>query len=302
MSEKRERRTKSSKSSRPLKKKRPASSDLLLECEKCKHPMRVKLKVVSSEITNVITNVISNDVTGVTGNIMEEKKDSADMKNKPPVFPLQVKVEHQGFWVTVNNKHVATTDPLCSRNSVMLQPTCLLSLWKLAFRHSLISKGFLTVDDLDAANLVPHIRVRKDPSDGFSHYEDVKRTYLLSREHFSSRKDFLTIELDIKKNLHFTLVYSKGIGGKMNLLSAFEETITPFSIMTQIWWIDTRVFPTLEKKLLLIGNLPRTSILQILFLQPISKFHRRKNLLFVPKFLLLEQSCSNIQCINTFVC
>lgn len=187
--------------------------------------MRIKLKVVSSEITNVITNVISNDVTGVAGNIMEEKKDSADMTNKPPVFPLQVKVEHQGFWVTVDNKHVATTDPLCSRNSVMLQPTCLLSLWKLAFRHSLISKGFLTVDDLDAANLVPHIRVRKDPSDGFSHYEDVKRTYLLSREHFSSRKDFLTIELDIKKNLHFTLVYSKGIGGKMNLLSAFEETM-----------------------------------------------------------------------------
>lgn len=177
MSEKRERRL---KSSRPHKKRR-ATSDLLIECEKCKHPMRVKLKVVSSEISSKISSEIKSDtishttsnVSDIAGNVMEE--DRPDMKNKLPVFPLQVKVEHQGFWVTVDNKHVATTDPSCGRNSVMLQPNCLLSLWKLAFRHYLISKGFLTVDDLDAANLIPHIRVRKDHLDGFSHYEDVKR-------------------------------------------------------------------------------------------------------------------------------
>src|SRR5205823_1632906 len=67
---------------------------------------------------------------------------------------------------------------------------------KLAFRHLLISENLITAKTIDAANLVPHIRVRKDKSDAFSKYTSIQnRTFLIDESSLSAKQDFLTIEL-----------------------------------------------------------------------------------------------------------
>jgi len=40
-----------------------------------------------------------------------------------------------------------------------------------------------------------------------------------------SEKDFLLMELDEKKDLHMTMIYSKGIGKRVDLLEVFRQAI-----------------------------------------------------------------------------
>lgn len=142
-------------------------------------------------------------------------------------LPLLVEIKHRGFWITDNDgKHVSTEDEKCERNSIMLTPDCLLYVYKLAFRHLLLSMRVITPKDIDAANLVPHIKVRKDNRDTFSNYKVMQgKKFKITQETLSVRKDFLTIELDEQKDLHCTMIYSKKVGEKINLLEAFRVMI-----------------------------------------------------------------------------
>ncbi len=69
-------------------------------------------------------------------------------------LPVCLQVEYDGFWTTN-----------CNRNSVILKPNSLLYVYKLAFRHLLLSMNVITPHDIDSQNLVPHIVVRKSNTD-----------------------------------------------------------------------------------------------------------------------------------------
>lgn len=149
------------------------------------------------------------------------------------VFPLVVKIKHNGFWITNDKgKHATTLDESCSRNSIMLDPSCNLYVWKLALRHALLTKGILKISQIDAANLVPHIKVRNDPKDGFSKYSRMAdKMFMIQAGDISVRNDFVTIELDIDLDLHFTLVYSKGI--KKRTPDLLQEFVNVVALLNQ---------------------------------------------------------------------
>jgi len=142
-------------------------------------------------------------------------------------LPLLVEIHHNGFWVTDSNgMHIADRNEKCDRNSIMLTPDCLLYVYKIALRHLLLSFKVIEPNDIDAANLIPHIRVRKDKNDPFSNYNKMEgRKFIVKEETISVKKDFIMIELNEKKDIHFTLIFSKGLGKKCNLLSAFKTVI-----------------------------------------------------------------------------
>lgn len=142
-------------------------------------------------------------------------------------LPLFVELQHVGFWITdEEGQHISTLDPKCDRNSVMLDPKCLLYVYKLALRHLLITMQVVTIDEIDPANLVPHVMVRKSPTDAFSKHDYVQnRKFFIGEKDISCKKDFLLIELDEKKDLHMTMIYSKGVGERVDLLVAFRQVI-----------------------------------------------------------------------------
>lgn len=140
-------------------------------------------------------------------------------------LPLYVQVKHQGYWVTnEEGEHMTSQNQSCDNNSVMLDPSCLLYVYKIALRHYLLSKGIITPDDIDAANLVPHIVVRKNKKDPFSKYHWIQnRSFLIEEKDLTAKNDFLMIELEDK--LHMTLIFSKKIGKRVNLIECFKIII-----------------------------------------------------------------------------
>lgn len=140
-----------------------------------------------------------------------------------PHMPIYVQVIHQGFWVTNSDgMHSSTTNRSVSRNSVMLSPRSLLYVYKLALRHLLLTLKVIVPEDIDPANLVPHIVVRKNPKDPFSKYDSIQnKTYTLEQSHLSAKTNFLILELDSRKDLHMTLIYSKKIHKRIDLKQAF---------------------------------------------------------------------------------
>lgn len=196
---------------KPHKRARPVITDL--ECEKCHHQMKLRVQVIKDSTKN------------------DNEKKIISEPEKPSCFPLAILLTHNGFWITENGQHQAIPDEKCrNSNSVVLDPTCLLYIWKLALRHKLISLKVIEEADIDAPNLVPHVKIRENYNSGFAAYQEInKKIFLLSKSDFSLKKDFLTIELDRKKNWHCTMIYSKGIGKQtngFNLMEAFEETVT----------------------------------------------------------------------------
>jgi hypothetical protein len=176
------------------------------ECEKCGHIQPIKK-------TNLKQAIEYPDII----------KQISDYKS----LPVYVGLKHQGFWTTnINGIHVPNLDESCNRNSVMLYSDCLLYVHKIALRHLLLSMHIIQPSEIDPANLVPHVVVRKNKDDPFSKYKSIQdENFLISEADISSKLDFIMVELDKKRDLHMTLIYSKGIGKKINLIEAFTNVI-----------------------------------------------------------------------------
>jgi hypothetical protein len=122
--------------------------------------------------------------------------------------------------------HTFCTDPQCDNNSVILDPSCLLYVYKIALRHYLLSKHLIDPDDVDNQNLVPHIRVRKDKASR-SHYDDIQnKDFRITESDISIKNDFMIVELNSKKtDPHMTLIFCKKLGTKVDLLAAFKHVL-----------------------------------------------------------------------------
>lgn len=142
-------------------------------------------------------------------------------------LPVYVQFHHKGFWTTnANGEHVPSQDEKCDRNSVMIDPTSLFYVYKLAYRHLLLSMKLIEPTDIDNANLVPHVVVRKNNTDPFSKFKTIQdEKFLITEAELSAKNDFIVVELDRKRDLHMTLIYNKGIGKKINLVEAFINII-----------------------------------------------------------------------------
>lgn len=184
---------------------------VVLKCEKCDHEMELKVMVKKSRRSR------------------SDDSETRESKMKPMIseLPVLVSVDHAGFWVTDSKgKHESTLDESCDRNSVMLLPKSLLYIYKLAFRHLLLSEGVIDENDIDSANLVPHVVVRKNKADPFSKYKTIQgEQFVIEESMLSPRSDFLTIELDEKRDLHCTMIYSKKIKKRIDLVDAFKKML-----------------------------------------------------------------------------
>lgn len=191
-------------------------------CPNCSH--NILFRITSPN--NVITTGEKRKKEKKTKNFIEIPMfDNLIMESRD--LPIQVKVCHNAFWITDRNGvHTNTLDKSCDRNSVLLSNYCLLYVYKLALRHLLLSMRVITPSDIDAANLVPHIVVRKNKLDPFSKYDSIQnRSFVIREEDLSVKSDFLLIELDEKQDLHFTLIYSKKINKRVDLIKAFKTVI-----------------------------------------------------------------------------
>ena len=142
-------------------------------------------------------------------------------------LPVVVEVRHLGFWITdEKGTHISTMDESCDRNSVMLEPTCLLYVYKLALRHLLLSRGVIVPEDIDAQNLVPHVVVRASKTDGLSKFKTIHGDkFLIEESMLSPKSDFLIVELDKRRGLHYTIIFSKKLKDRVDSAEAFKETI-----------------------------------------------------------------------------
>jgi hypothetical protein len=170
-----------------------------------------------------------------------EAKGEAEAKGVD--LPVVVTLSHVGYWITnKEGRHEATLDERCDRNSVMLAPDSMLYVYKIAMRHYLLSRGVLMAHDVDNAMLVPHVKVR-DNKDATSFADYVQNRQFriavekrestipgLTESHLSSKDKFLMIELDLKRDLHYTLVFAKNIKARLaeldtTLIECFKETL-----------------------------------------------------------------------------
>lgn len=189
-------------------------SSLLYRCEKCDHEVELKLTVVSERKAR---SRVDNDT-------IKHLNTQPDTRLSLPVC---VKLSYSGFWVTnTHGFHISVNDESCTRNSVMLNNDCLLYVYKLALRHYLLSQKIITPHDIDAQNLVPHVVVRKSPSDTQSKYKSANgEIFIIDEIALSVKNDFLLIELDVQRDLHMTLIFSKKIKNKCNLVNALRTVI-----------------------------------------------------------------------------
>ena len=140
-------------------------------------------------------------------------------------LPAVAKVAHLGWWVTVEGKHLATRNEALARNSVVLAPTSLLYVWKLALRHLCLARGWVSPARIDAQNLVPHIRVREDKSSASSYDAIEGEEFCITPELLSAKSDFLTLELDAERGLHCTMIFAKGLKKRADMIAAFDQTL-----------------------------------------------------------------------------
>lgn len=182
------------------------------ECEKCGH-------VQPKSKTNTSTNEQQQQIM----NHSDIFKEIAKSKS----LPIYVQLNHKGFWTTDSTGvHLPSSDEKCDRNSVMMCEKSLLYIYKLALRHLLLSMNVIEPSDIDPANLVPHVVVRKSNTDPFSKFKSIQgEKFLITQEDLSVKSDFIMIELDKKRDLHMTLIYCKGLGKKINLIEAFVNVI-----------------------------------------------------------------------------
>ena len=99
---------------------------------------------------------------------------------------------------------------MCDKNSIMLKNDCLFYIYKLALRHLLLSMKVITPKQIDAANLVPHIKVRENKNDSFSKYKIMQdKKYVISDKEVSVKKDFITLEVDRDNDLFVGDLYKE---------------------------------------------------------------------------------------------
>jgi len=177
----------------------------VFECEKCGH---IQSKKQDKEHAIIYPNIF---------------KETLNCKS----LPIYTQFNHKGFWTTIfNGEHIPSQDEKCDRNSVMIDNSSLLYVYKLAYRHLLLSMKIVEPSDIDPANLVPHVVVRKSNNDPFSKFKTIQgEHFFISEPDLSAKTDFIVIELDKKRDLHMTLIYCKGIGKKINLIEAFVNMI-----------------------------------------------------------------------------
>ena len=202
-------------------------------CEKCDHEMSLSL---TSEYD--IPNKKSDRIKVIKKKKIETEPQNTDLLIMIPEnmrtnirsmksFPVYFEIKHKGFWITNNlGIHDSTEDDQTDRNSVMFTNDCLLYVYKLALRHLLLSLKVISPADIDPANLVPHMLVRKNKNDPFSKYKVVQNKKIVVREEMlSAKSDFLIMEIDEKQDLHSTLIYSKKINRRVNLIESIKTVI-----------------------------------------------------------------------------
>lgn len=193
----------------------------MYKCEKCDHEVELRLTAAGERKPRsapIRIQPANNNATPTA-----KTRALSEMTS----LPVCVKLSYNGFWVTSSHdKHVSVNDETCDRNSVMLDTNCLLYVYKLALRHYLLSKRIITPYDIDAQNLVPHVVVRKSRGDTQSKYNTVNgESFIIDESMLSVKNDFLLIELDEKRDLHMTLIYSKKIKSKCDLKEALKTVI-----------------------------------------------------------------------------
>jgi hypothetical protein len=165
-----------------------------------------------------------NNVINFTKRELHKKK---DIPTKLKNFPVLVQVLHDGYWITKDNIHTSTNDNNCDNNSIMLSPDSLLYVYKLALRHYLLSKQIISPKDIDPQNLVPHIVVRKNKKDPHNNFDSIqKEKFTINEDKISIKSNFMIIELDESRDLHMTLVFSKGINKKIDLKTALDTVVS----------------------------------------------------------------------------
>lgn len=141
-------------------------------------------------------------------------------------YKIDVIVKHNGFWVTKNGLHIASDDISCQKNSVILDPKTKLYVYKLAFRHLLLSLRIIEPCDIDSQNLVPHIAIRKNKYGSLDSYSQIQnKEFTIGSQDVCVRNDFILLELDRSRDLHTTLIYKKRIKDKIDLMKCFKLII-----------------------------------------------------------------------------
>ena len=223
------------------------------KCEKCEHPLHLQLSL-ESEAAAASPHAKAKRVRRVKEErpVKPPKRSRREMKAAatgpptpmpceaaagpeavPPLspkpryanLPAVAKVSHLGWWVTVEGKHLAARDEALARNSVVLAPTSLLYVWKLALRHLGLARGWVSPARVDAQNLVPHIRVREDKSSASSYDAIEGEEFCVTPDLLSAKSDFLTIELDAERGLHCTMLYAKGLKKRADMIAAFDQML-----------------------------------------------------------------------------
>lgn len=194
----------------PKKNRNQKCGNIIYTCENCNHQVEFHL-----------------NAKPIKEEKRKEEKEKTVVPSTFPSFPVCVQLKHNGFWITTpEGVHKSTLDVNCDRNSVMLSNDCLLYVYKLALRHFLLSRQVITPQEIDAANLVPHVMVRKNKTDPFSKYSQIQgEKFIITEKMLSVRSDFLLIELDEKRDLHMTLIYSKKIKSRGDLVAALKTVL-----------------------------------------------------------------------------
>lgn len=207
------------------------SAQIETNCPHCNK--QISLTVKNATVTHIPkidpmdSKIISPDPLDyfLTWNQGQNKNVIESMQKSP--FPIQVTVKHNGFWVTDDQGvHQAINDIACAKNSVILDPGSMLYVYKLAFRHLLLSMGIICPRDIDSQNLVPHIAIRKNKNGSLTNYSTIQgRKFTINPGDVTVRNDFILLELDRAQDLHMTLIYKKGIGKQIDLMACFRLII-----------------------------------------------------------------------------
>jgi len=204
--------------------------DLYITCEKCNHQMTLSLtaKQIKTDKKLIVKNKKNKQQSShidISSAFVSDEGYKFVKSN--PHFPVCVEILHKGFWITdMSGIHQSTENEDTDRNSVMFTNDCLLYVYKLALRHLLLSIKAITPYDIDPANLVPHMVIRKNRTDAFSKYKSVQgEKFVITEEMLSVKSDFLIMEVDEKRDLHSTLIFSKKIRDRVDLIEAIKTVI-----------------------------------------------------------------------------
>ena len=212
---------------------------IVYSCEKCNHTveLHVTAKVDKTNVVkepkkprqrrNALTPDTPLDMLMISLPTIPESDEKTVVMN-PSVLPIYAKVTHKGHWVTDESTklHMGTMDEKCNRNSVMLTNDCLLYKLKLAIRHRFICLGLIEPHDIDPQNLVPHIVVRKSPGDSNSQFHPIQgEVFKIDEADLSVKSQFLLIELDRTRDLHMTMIFSKGLKQRCDMVVEFKEML-----------------------------------------------------------------------------